>query len=119
MGSECVRDVSAQTEIFQDLLDDAAFLWTQREQGLAAPDLKLQELMEGCEGRLLAHLDALVLGGDPVAEALLLPALASEEVETVACAALALLEAAYGLGLASARPARCRAQARGEVKGYP
>ncbi|WNG34743.1 TIGR02270 family protein [Archangium violaceum] len=91
MGSAQQRDATLQMDVFRDLLNDAAFLWTQREQRLTAPDETPGDVAEGPEERLLAHLDALVLGGAPVAEELLLPALAGDEAETVICAALALL----------------------------
>ncbi|WP_160174602.1 TIGR02270 family protein [Archangium violaceum] len=75
----------------RDFLADATFFWAQREQGLVAPDATLQELIEGPEQRLLACLDALVLGGPSVSQKVLRPALASEELETVACASSVLL----------------------------
>ncbi|WP_158623327.1 TIGR02270 family protein [Corallococcus sp. CA053C] len=85
------HDASPRMDMARDFLADAAFFWGQREQGLVAPDYTLQELLEGPEQRLLACLDALVLGGPPVTRKLLRPALASEELETVACACSALL----------------------------
>ncbi|MBJ6761927.1 TIGR02270 family protein [Myxococcaceae bacterium JPH2] len=75
----------------RDFLADAAFFWRQREQGLGSPDYSLQDILEGPEQRLLACLDALVLGGPTVNRKLLQPALASEELETVACACSVLL----------------------------
>ncbi|PTL75617.1 TIGR02270 family protein [Vitiosangium sp. GDMCC 1.1324] len=84
-------DASPRMDMARDFLADAAFFWAQREQGLDAPDYTLQELMEGPEQRLLACVDALVLGGPSVTQKVLRPALASEELETVACAASALL----------------------------
>lgn len=74
-------------------LEEASFLWAQWEQALWAPDSVLAEVEQGEERRLLAHVDALVLGGRPVAERLLFPALEGEEVAGIAVAALALLSA--------------------------
>ncbi|RKH46208.1 TIGR02270 family protein [Corallococcus sicarius] len=85
------HDASPRMDMARDFLADAAFFWAQREQALVAPDYTLQELLEGPEQRLLACLDALVLGGPTVTRKLLRPALASEELETVACACSALL----------------------------
>jgi uncharacterized protein (TIGR02270 family) len=74
-------------------LEEATFLWALWEQALWAPDSVLAEVEQGEEQRLLAHLDALVLGGRPVAERLLLPALEGEEATAISAAALALLGA--------------------------
>jgi len=74
-------------------LEEATFLWAQWEHALWAPDYVLAELAQREEQRLLAHIDALVLGGRPVAERLLLPALQGEEVSAISAAALALLGA--------------------------
>ncbi len=74
-------------------LEEATFLWAQWEAALWAPDYVLAEVEQGEERRLLAHLDGLVLGGRPVAERLLLPALEGEEVAAISVAALALLNA--------------------------
>ncbi len=72
-------------------LEDAAFLWAQWEHALWAPDYVLAEVAQGEERRLLAHLDALVLGGRAVAERFLLPALQGEELSAISAAGLALL----------------------------
>ncbi|RKH17804.1 TIGR02270 family protein [Corallococcus sp. CA047B] len=72
-------------------LDEAAFLWTQWESSLDSPVLTLGELHDVDERRLLAHLDALVLGGDGVRKELITPALASGDPELVTVAALVLL----------------------------
>ncbi|RYZ43755.1 MAG: TIGR02270 family protein [Myxococcaceae bacterium] len=72
-------------------LDEAAFLWTQWESSLDSPMLNLRELHDLDERRLLAHLDALVLGGSGVREELITPALASGDPELVTVAALVLL----------------------------
>ncbi|WP_224240875.1 TIGR02270 family protein [Hyalangium gracile] len=80
-------------ELMEVHFEEATFLWSRWEQVLWAPDYVLAEVEQGEERRLLAHLDALVLGGRPVAERLLLPALEGEEVVPVSVAALALLNA--------------------------
>ncbi|OJH34182.1 TIGR02270 family protein [Cystobacter ferrugineus] len=90
-ASSAPHDASPRMDMARDFLADAAFFWVQREQGLVAPDYTLQDLLEGPERRLLACLDALVLGGPTVNRKLLRPALASEELETVACVCSVLL----------------------------
>jgi uncharacterized protein (TIGR02270 family) len=80
-------------EVMEVHLEDATFLWAQWESALWAPDYVLAEVEQGEERRLLAHVDGLVLGGRPVAERLLLPALEGEEVAAISVAALALLNA--------------------------
>jgi uncharacterized protein (TIGR02270 family) len=79
-------------DLYQEHLDEAAFLWEQWESALGAANYTLPEVAEGPEARLLAHLDGLVLGGRPAAERLLLPALA-EEPARASAAAWALLAA--------------------------
>jgi uncharacterized protein (TIGR02270 family) len=77
-------------DIYEQHLEEAAFLWSQWEQALVAPDYVLAEVTQ-LEERLQAHVDGLVLGGEPVARRLLLPALASDEPELIRMAAFALL----------------------------
>lgn len=80
-------------ELLERHLDEAEFLWTQWERGLWDSALTLEEVAGGDEGRLRAHLDALVVAGAPAAWRLLRPALESEEPARVAAAAWALLAA--------------------------
>ncbi len=80
-----------QREIFEEHLSEASFLLEQWEQGLVSPLYTLQELARGNEERLLAHVDALVLGGDVTVERVLKPALGESEPAQVTAAALALL----------------------------
>ncbi|WAM26718.1 TIGR02270 family protein [Myxococcus sp. NMCA1] len=75
----------------QEHLDEAAFHWRQRERALASWEESLEEIAEGDEARLLAHVEGLVIGGAPVARRLLLPALEGEDLWQVGPAALALL----------------------------
>ncbi len=77
-------------DVMEEHLEEACFLWTQWEAALDAPDYTLGELAGLEEQRLAAHLDALVLGGDEVAEALLLPALSGDEADAAVAAGLAL-----------------------------
>ena len=77
-------------DIYEEHLDEAAFLWLQWERALLSPAHDLRETVE-LEERLLAHLDGLVLGGAPVARALLRPALESEEPPRISSALWALL----------------------------
>ena len=83
-------------DIYETHLDEAAFRGSQWEKALDAPDFVLEEVAE-LEEPLAAHVDGLVLGGEPVATRLLVPAL-TEDPERVVAAALALLgaEGAYG-----------------------
>jgi uncharacterized protein (TIGR02270 family) len=73
------RQRSIQWDIYEEHLEEAAFLWTQWESALSAANYTVEEVAAGPEERLLAHLDALVLGGEPIAERLLRPALAAGE----------------------------------------
>ncbi|NVJ24191.1 TIGR02270 family protein [Myxococcus sp. AM011] len=78
-------------DIYEEHLAEAAFRWSQWERALAAPDYNLEETAR-VEELLLAHLDGLVLGGSPVADEVLRPALDSEEPLYGASALWALLE---------------------------
>ncbi|WP_163991472.1 TIGR02270 family protein [Pyxidicoccus caerfyrddinensis] len=78
-------------DIYETHLEEAAFRWSQWETALDAPDFVLEEVAEQ-EEHVAAHVDGLVLGGEPVAERLLVPALA-DEPERIVAAALALLQA--------------------------
>ncbi|ATB51173.1 TIGR02270 family protein [Corallococcus macrosporus] len=84
-------------DIYETHLDEAAFRWSQWEQSLDAPDFTLTDVAE-LEEQLTAHLDGLVLGGAPVAQRLLEPALTSEDPERIVAAALALLGSAGPAG---------------------
>ncbi|MET0594896.1 MAG: TIGR02270 family protein [Polyangiaceae bacterium] len=83
-------------DIYEEHLDEAAFLFGQWEKSLFAANYTIDEVASGPEERLRAHLDGLVLGKKPVAEKLLLPALAAEEPERAWAAAWALLHAEHG-----------------------
>ncbi|HEY4184305.1 MAG TPA: TIGR02270 family protein [Polyangia bacterium] len=80
-------------DIHEEHLDEAAFLWGQWERAMNAANYTLDEVIDGPEGRLRAHLDALVLGSKPVAEKLLIPALADDDEGKVTTAAWVLLHA--------------------------
>jgi len=56
-------------DVLEEHLSEAAFLWTQWERALVAPDYTLDETAE-LEERLLAHLDGLVTAGRPAIELL-------------------------------------------------
>jgi len=72
-------------------LDESCFLWGKWRRVLVAPDHVLEEVAR-VEGRLLAHVDALVLAGAKAADRLLVPALGQcDEPGRVECGALALL----------------------------
>lgn len=83
-------------DVYEEHLDEAGWLWGEWLRALDSPVYTLAEVASGPEERLHAHLDGLVLGGQPVAEKLLLPALGGEEPGLVAAAAWALLQAEHG-----------------------
>ena len=78
-------------EVYELHLDEAAFLWGQWERAMDAAHYTLPEVVAGPEERLRAHLDGLILGGKPVAEKLLVPALTDDDLGKVSAAAWALL----------------------------
>jgi uncharacterized protein (TIGR02270 family) len=80
-------------DIYQEHLDEAAFLLGQWEDALNASNYTLPEVVSGPEERLLSHLDGLVLGGERVAKKLLFPALEGDDPTKVVVAAWALLHA--------------------------
>ncbi|MCY0986564.1 TIGR02270 family protein [Nannocystis sp. ILAH1] len=85
-------EVEPLWDVVEEHLDEAEFLWGVWQHSLVAPDYTLDEVAEGPEERLFAHLEGLVVGGARVAERLLLPALAGDEPSRVSAAALALLQ---------------------------
>jgi uncharacterized protein (TIGR02270 family) len=82
-------DLPLLWDIYEEYLDEAEFLWTQWERMLISPDDRLHEVDQS-EERLFAHLDGLVLGGAPVVERLLIPALEANEPARISVAAFAL-----------------------------
>lgn len=89
------RELRTAWAVVEEHLEEAAFLWEMRQRCLNAPSYSLEDVRQGPEARLLAHLDALVVGGATVSERVLLPLLQDEEAPpaAVAAAALALLQA--------------------------
>lgn len=79
-------------EIEAKHLEEAEFLFEVWESALRAPNYTLAEFAAGPEQRLLAHVDALIMGGPVVAERLLWPAIADPDecYELVAAASLAI-----------------------------
>ncbi|QSQ21991.1 TIGR02270 family protein [Pyxidicoccus parkwayensis] len=71
-------------------LSEAAFLWGRLELMFRSPRHVLWRTLE-TEQRMRAHLDGLVVGGAPVANHLLKPALLEEDPPLVSAAASALL----------------------------
>lgn len=78
-------------DIVEEHLDEAEFLWGMWEHSLVAPNYTLDEVAEGPEARLTAHIDGLVVNGPLVARKMLIPALEDEEPDRVSAAAAALL----------------------------
>ncbi|AKQ64709.1 hypothetical protein A176_001621 [Myxococcus hansupus] len=87
-------------DVLDEHLAEGGFRWSRWNQSLDAPDYTLDEVVE-LEEMAIAHVDALVLGGQPVAKRLLVPALVDEEPERVVVAALALLDAERPSGTAA------------------
>jgi uncharacterized protein (TIGR02270 family) len=86
---------SVPWDIHEEHLDEAAFLWGQWERALVGANVTLHDVAVGPEARLLAHLDGLVLGGSPIAEELLLPALSSDDSGRNFAAAWGLTQAEH------------------------
>jgi uncharacterized protein (TIGR02270 family) len=91
MASSLERPIS--WDIYEEHLNEAAWLWGNWEASLDSAVYALADVAVGPEERLLAHLDGLVLGGLPVAQKLLLPALAGDDPGGIAAAAWALVQA--------------------------
>nr|WP_281404368.1 TIGR02270 family protein [Pyxidicoccus fallax] len=79
-------------DVLEEHLDEAAFLWRQRERSLRSPEETLDDVASGDERRLLAHLDALCIGGGAVTRRLLLPSLEGPDETRIPPAAWVLLE---------------------------
>lgn len=84
-------DLEPLWNVVEEHLDEAEFLWGMWERSLVAPNYTLDDVAEGPEERLLAHIDGLVVTGPLAARKLLIPALEDEEPERVSAAATALL----------------------------
>lgn len=72
-------------------LEEVAFLLGEREAAHASAAYTLPEITDGPERRLLAHAEALALGGPAAARRVLLPALGGEDPDLRAAAVLGLL----------------------------
>lgn len=83
-------------DVAAEHLDEAGLCRTRWDVALCAPNYTAAEVQEGPEERLRAHLDALVLGGRPVAEQVLVPALDHEDPPTAFAAAWCLLASKEG-----------------------
>lgn len=84
-------------DVINEHLDEAEFLFERWNCALFSPGTDLNELARAFEPRLIAHLDALLVGGTEVAHQLLLPELyAAKDPTRVTVAALALLSNAQG-----------------------
>jgi uncharacterized protein (TIGR02270 family) len=75
--------------LMEEHLEEADFLWAQREEALQSRDYDLGDLVE-LEERLAAHVDALLLMGAPAWEMLLPLLTGDEEGERFAAACVAL-----------------------------
>jgi uncharacterized protein (TIGR02270 family) len=90
------REAPIRWDIVEEHLDEAAFLLQLWEEALRSPVYTLQEIAQGPEERMLAHLDGLVVAGRRAAEKVLLPALGADERGPVFAAAFALAAAEDG-----------------------
>lgn len=87
---EALAEAPLFWDIYEEHLDEAEFLWSQREHALLSTRHQLWEL-ERVEKRLLARVDGLAIGGPAVAAHLLVPALEAQVPARISTAALALL----------------------------
>lgn len=78
-------------DVVEEHLEEAEFLWGQWERSLVAPNYTLEEVTQGPEQRLIAHIQGLVINGPIVARKLLIPALEEDEPDLATAAAIALL----------------------------
>ena len=92
---EAEHDEGIVWDIVAEHLDEADFLVADRELDLESSEYTLDEIEDGPERRLRAHLDGLLLAGDPAARELLWPAVSelgdAEQVPRATAAALALV----------------------------
>jgi uncharacterized protein (TIGR02270 family) len=79
-------------DVYEEHLDEASFLSAQWERALVSSNYTIDEVAAGPEARLCAHLDGLVLGGLPVAERLMVPALEDADPDRVWVAGWVLLQ---------------------------
>ncbi|KFA90999.1 TIGR02270 family protein [Archangium violaceum] len=84
------EDLLPRWDIFEEHLDEAAFLWARRERCLVSPEYSLEETGRE-EERLLAHMEELAEGGKMVAGRLVEPSLEGDEPERISVATYALL----------------------------
>ena len=111
------REVDLFWEFELRHLDEAEFAFDVWEDALDAPNYTLDELARGPEQRLLAHVDALTVGGPIVADRLLWPTIrdSNKYGERIAAAVLACEDAS--VALAALRDANDDEHRRGLVRG--
>ena len=81
-------------DVIEEHLDEAEFLFEMWERAIVAPDYTWHDVERSFGDRLHAHLDAIVIAGEPAARRLLNPGLEDVESEKnrAAACALAFLE---------------------------
>jgi uncharacterized protein (TIGR02270 family) len=84
------REAPIRWDLVEEHLDEAAFLRQLWEEALRSPLYTLEDVAGGPEGRMLAHLDGLVVAGRRAADRLLLPGLSADEPGVVFASAFAL-----------------------------
>lgn len=87
-----VSAIPVMMDVVEEHLDEIGFLWSQRERALEAPGVRPADLVDGVEGRLVAHLDALELEDARLLQRLLERAVAEGAPGKIAGALLALAE---------------------------
>jgi len=81
------------TSILEEHFDEAQFLVTRLGRALDSPLYTLDEVAEGDEERLLAHVDGLVVAGPSIVETMLIPAMLEGPAPAATAAAMAVLSA--------------------------
>lgn len=107
-------------DIVEEHLDEAEFGFERFEQMLDHPLLTLDDLTRSVEERWLAHLDALLIAGDPAVEKLLGPQLAAageQDAARAGAAALALTLARKHLHLTAGLSHPLSAVRRATLRG--
>ncbi len=81
------------TSVLEEHFDEAQFLVTRLRRALDSPLYTLDEVAEGDEERLLAHVDGLVVAGPAIVDTMLIPAMLEGPAPAATAAAMAVLGA--------------------------
>jgi uncharacterized protein (TIGR02270 family) len=91
-------------DVVEEHFSEAEFALEQGDTAAESPVLTLQKLAAGTEARLLAHVDALVIGGKAVRDRLLEPALKEPDLVHTRLAVVAALAILASTGLDALLP---------------